>query len=70
MQAFDNFRTNVRTLLQRKGISVREFAELLQTSHSYLFAMFRGESVPSLDRCEQMATALDVPLEKLISEKI
>lgn len=66
VQAFENFRSNVSQLMQDRGISVRAMARDLKTSHPYVIKMLAGDYIPSLDRCEEIAEVLGVPLDKLI----
>ena len=67
VQYFDNFRHNVRDRMDTTGISVRELARQLGTSHPYVVNMLNGKVVPSIDRCEQIANILDVSLPKLLA---
>lgn len=67
MQHFDYFRENIRAAMATRGVSLRELGQRLGTSHSYVAKVLGGDTVPSLDRCEQIANALEVPLAWLIS---
>jgi len=63
------FRRNVRRVMDHQGVSLRTMAPNLGTSHSYLHRLLTGDLSPSLERCEQIATYLDIPLPALIQKK-
>lgn len=66
MAAAENFRENVARELDRRQISLRAFAKSLKTSHPYIWKIIHGEVIPSLDRCEAIADALQLPLTTLL----
>ena len=68
--AFENFRKNVADELDRSGMSLRELAQRLQTSHPYVWKVLHGETVPSLDRCEEIAEVLQIPLTSLLRSPV
>lgn len=72
MAASDDFRFNVAKEMERQNISMRELAARLKTSHPYVWKVLHGESIPSIDRCEEIADAIEVPLSRLIrsAEKV
>jgi transcriptional regulator with XRE-family HTH domain len=67
VQYFENFRVNVRVRMDQSGITVREMAKMLGTSHPYVVNTLNGKVVPSIDRCEQFANALGVELPELLA---
>lgn len=69
VQHFEAFRKNVRLAMDDQGISLRTMAPHIGTSHTYLHRMLSGEFSPSLDRCEQIARYLEIPLAALIQKK-
>ncbi len=66
MAALENFRENVSTVMSSKGISQRELARRVETSHPYIFRILHGEVEPSMPQCEKIAEAISVPLPDLI----
>lgn len=68
MDSFANFRENVRAAMADRGLTVRAFAEMLGTSHSYIVNVLSGKIIPSLDKCDTIADKLGVPLERLIKK--
>ena len=69
VQHLDAFRKNVLATMAAKNISLRTMAGALGTSHTYLHRMLGGELSPSLERCEQIAKYLRIPLPELIQKK-
>lgn len=66
MDSFENFRANVRDVMESRGITVRALAELCGTSHPYIVSVLSGKITPSLDKCDRIADKLGVPLDRLI----
>ena len=66
--------TNLKDLLRKtrieRGLSLREFGELLSISHSYLNKLEKGvdprtgkKIIPTIDTLSKIAKGLDMPLE-------
>jgi len=69
MQHLKAFRKNVRLAMDDRSISLRTMALYIGTSHTYLHRMLTGDLAPSLERCEQIAAYLAIPLPDLIQKK-
>ncbi len=52
----------IRQRRKERGLSLRELAELVDLTASFLSLVERGHNAPSLDSLRRIATALDVPM--------
>lgn len=66
MPAFDNFRENLRSAMEAKSVSQRQMASSIQTSVSYVNRVLQGSVNPPMDRCEEMAQTVGMPLIDLL----
>jgi len=64
----------LRTIRTERGLSLREFSELLNISHAYLNKLEKGidprtgkKIIPTMDTITKIANGLNVPLEKFLS---
>lgn len=64
--ATDNFRKNLRTLLNAKGISQRAIGEKSGISYPYVNRILQGTVTPALDICDALADAASVPLNEMV----
>lgn len=55
-------------LLERKGMSRKELAKLLDASPKTIKAIESGKYDPPLSMAYKLAAALDVPVERLFSD--
>lgn len=51
----------IRALRRQRGLTQAELAELIDRSETFLRAVERGVSAPSLETLERLTVALDVP---------
>lgn len=63
-----SFGENIRLARQMKSLTQENVAEVLEMSHSGYAKIERGETDISLSRIEEIAKALDVAPEQLITE--
>lgn len=63
--AFGNILQKYR---EGRGLSQDEFAELCGISRAYYGRIERGEHSPTLERCQQIASTLNIRLADLFSE--
>lgn len=62
----DIFFTNVRRLLDAKGMNRLELSRISGVANSYLATLSRGQANPSLRVMEAIANALETPLALLL----
>jgi transcriptional regulator with XRE-family HTH domain len=63
----DTFRRNLRTALDKRGISQRDLAARSGVNHVHICRILAGKHVPSLNICEALARGMELPPEKLLS---
>ena len=61
-----NYGKAIKTIRSIKDISQTELSEKAQLSKSYISKIESGQSVPTLDKLEMVAGALDVPFYLLV----
>ncbi|MGA7838087.1 MAG: helix-turn-helix transcriptional regulator, partial [Ignavibacteriaceae bacterium] len=61
------FGLKLKQLRQDKGFSLSELAKKSSLSTSYLNEIENGKKHPKSDKIAALATALDVPYDKLVS---
>ena len=57
----ETFGANVRNYRKDRKLKQHQLAEVLDVTSGFVGQIERGESAPSFDSIEQIATALDVP---------
>lgn len=55
----------VKLEMEKRGLSIREFAKLVGVSHPTISDILNGEE-PSFDVCRKLAPILNLPLEKVL----
>lgn len=60
----------IRRLRQKKGFSLKELAQKSGLSHSYLNEIEKGKKYPKADKLLDLAGALDISVEELVSPKM
>lgn len=68
MEYFNNFRANVRFLMEESGISQRSIAEIAGLSYPYINRILQGTVNPSIDVCETIAEALEIKFVELLQK--
>ena len=66
VQALRNFRRNLRTALDNRGLSQREIAERVGVSYPYVNRILTSKVAPSLPICDRFADALKLSLAELL----
>lgn len=66
MAALENFRINLKTVIEKNGLKKSHIATKLHTSRSYIDEVIKGETEPKLSSCENLAHAVGLPLEALL----
>lgn len=74
VQALNNFRQNLRTALENRGVSYRTFAESSGLTYVYVYRICNpdanGKPEPSIEVCDKIADALGYQLaDMLVSPK-
>lgn len=67
VRAMKNFRRNLRTELEDRGISQRDLADLAGISYPYVNRILQDKADPSVPICEQIAGALGLTLIDLLT---
>jgi transcriptional regulator with XRE-family HTH domain len=62
------FRRNLRTALEKTGLTQRELAQRSGVSHVHICRILAGKHVPSLEICDSLARGMKIPPEKLLSK--
>lgn len=60
----------IRRLRNRKGLSLKDLAEKSGLSHSYLNEIEKGKKYPKVEKLLNLADALDVDVDELVSAKM
>lgn len=68
MKALENFRRNLRTAMDFRGMSQRALAEKVDTGHSYVNRVLMGRTAPSVVQAEEFSRALGFTLIDLLAE--
>ena len=68
--AIENFRENVRAIMDDRGISQTELATAIHSKQAYIARILTGKIDPSMGQCEKIAKAIDVPLTVLLAEPV
>jgi transcriptional regulator with XRE-family HTH domain len=68
LTVMETFAKNVRITLARKGWTIQQLADALQTDRSNLSKIVRGIDGCTLERAVRIAKALEVPLSVLTEE--
>jgi transcriptional regulator with XRE-family HTH domain len=67
VQAVRNFRVNAKHAMQARGWSQYVLAEKTELSRPFINRVFQGKQDPSLEICDRIADALDLPLPDLLA---
>ena len=68
VEYFNNFRANVRILIEDGGISQRSLGEIAGLSYPYINRILQGTVNPSIDVCENIAKALGAAFVDLLQK--
>lgn len=62
----ENFRANLRRLMEAKGVSVRQLAALSGVNYVTISRVMNGKQTNlTMDLCEKLAAALEIPAEEM-----
>lgn len=65
------FGEKLRTLRQKRGISLRQLASMLEiNAHSFISEIETGKKKPSLELVIKVADLFNVPLEQLARDEL
>ena len=64
------FGEKLRTLRERRGLSYRQLATLLDTAHSHLVNLESGKHKPSADLIVRMTQVFAVSFDQLMDDNI
>lgn len=64
------FGEKLRTLRNRQGLTMRQLANMLDTSHSYVGQMERGEKIPNVEMVLKIARLFVVSTDVLIKDEL
>lgn len=67
MSEVENFRANLRTVLEAKDLSQNELAANAGMKGPYVNRVLQGKTVPSLHQCGRLAKAAGFPLIALLA---
>jgi len=68
--ASELFRRNVRTVLEERGMSIAELANVTKSSRPGLSRVLSGDDGITIERADKIAKALDFTLSELLEEKL
>lgn len=57
----DSFATEVRRLIDERGITLTALAEAAEVDHAHLSRVLRGQKKPSIDLIQRVTRALQLP---------
>ena len=66
MAAVNDFRENLATAMEARGLKKINVAAAAKTSRSYLDNVLKGEVDPSMTLCERLSKAVGFPLVALL----
>lgn len=60
----------IKDILDKKGVTQAELAELVGVSEGHLNRIIKGRSNPAFEKVEKIAVALEIPIEAFHNEEI
>jgi transcriptional regulator with XRE-family HTH domain len=66
----EKFGEKLRTLRQRRGLSYRQLAALLETSHSHILNIETGKHKPSVDLIVRIVRFFDLSYDQLMNDDV
>ncbi len=66
----ERFGEKLRILRNRRGLTLRQLADMLDISHSYVGQMERGEKIPNVEMVLKIARIFDVSTDTLIKDEL
>ncbi|MBN1991325.1 MAG: helix-turn-helix transcriptional regulator [Anaerolineae bacterium] len=66
----EKFGEKLRFLRNQKSFTLRQLADMLEVSHSYIGQMERGEKVPNVDMVLKIAQIFNVSTDALIKDEV
>jgi transcriptional regulator with XRE-family HTH domain len=66
--ALDNFRDNIRSRCEEKGLTHRDLAKKAKVHHVTISRILNGHHSPSIPVAERLAKALGSTLEKILAK--
>ena len=66
MAATENFRDNLRSALEFRGLTQRALAKKSKVGYPYLNRVLKGKTDPSVAQCERLAKGVKFRLSELL----
>ena len=66
----EKFGEKLRLLRNRQNLTLRQLADVLEVSHSYIGQMERGEKVPNVEMVLKIAQIFNVSTDALIKDEV
>ncbi len=66
----ERFGEKLRTLRNRRGLSLRQLSDMLQVGHSYIAKMERGEKTPNVEMVLKISKIFEVTTDVLIKDEL
>ena len=64
------FGEKLRILRNRQGLTLRQLAEMLDVSHSYIGQMEREEKIPNVEMVLKISRIFDISTDVLIKDEL
>ncbi len=66
----NRFGEKLRTLRERRGLSLKQLGDLLDVSKTFLWDMEKGKKIPNIAMLNKICDVFDVGCNKLIRDEI
>jgi transcriptional regulator with XRE-family HTH domain len=66
----DKFGGKLRTLRNRQGLTLRELADMLDVSHTFVARIEKGEKTPNVTMVLKIAQIFDISTDVLIKDEL
>jgi transcriptional regulator with XRE-family HTH domain len=66
----NRFGEKLRTLRERRGLSLKQLGDLLNVSKTYVWEMEKGEKIPNIAMLTKVCDLFNVSCDKLIRDEL
>jgi transcriptional regulator with XRE-family HTH domain len=66
----EKFGEKLRLLRNRQNLTLRQLADMLEVSHSYIGQMERGEKIPNVEMVLKVAQIFNTSTDALIKDEV
>lgn len=66
----ERFGEKLRTLRNRQGLTLRQLADRLDVSHSYVGQMERGEKIPNVEMVVKISRIFGISTDVLVKDEL